>query len=322
MPRIGYFLATEQHPPRELVRQARMAHEAGFDGLWISDHYHPWLDRQGQASFVWSVIGAIGEAVPLPVTTAVTCPIRRIHPAIVAQAAATTGALLPGGFALGVGTGEALNEHIFGDPWPSAPERLAMLEEAVGLMRELWTGRLVSRRGTYYTVDGARIYTLPERPPRVLMSAFGPKAADTAGRIADGLIVMGPAEDTVREFRASGGEGKPVQGGLHVCWGPDAARARALARRQWPNDALPGETSQILPLPRHFRQVTDELITEERVAAQVPCGPDPEAHLAAIRPYYEAGADEVYVSQIGPDQDGFFRFYADEVIPRVRADRR
>ncbi|TDQ46113.1 TIGR03557 family F420-dependent LLM class oxidoreductase [Actinorugispora endophytica] len=317
MTRFGYFLAAEEHGPRELVRQARMAEEAGFEALWISDHYHPWLDGQGHSPFVWSVVGAISEAVSLPVSTAVTCPIMRIHPAITAQAAATAATQVRGGFTLGVGTGEALNEHVVGDRWPPASERRDMLEESVAIMRELWTGRLVTHDGSYYQVDNARLYTLPEEPPRVFVSAFGEKAARLAGRIGDGLVTMGPDPDTIGVFRESGGAGKPVQGGLKVCWGPDRDEARRYASEQWPNDAIPGEAAQLLPLPRHFAQLA-ELITPEMIGERMPCGPDPNEHLTAISEYVEAGIDEVYVGQVGRDQDGFFEFYAAEILPAVK----
>lgn len=318
MTRFGYFLASEEHGPRELVRQAKAAEAAGFDALWISDHYHPWLGAQGESSFVWSVIGAIGRTTSLPVTTAVTCPTTRIHPAITAQAAATAALLTNGGFRLGVGTGEALNEHILGDAWPPAARRIAMLEEALEIMRKLWGGKLVSHRGEFYTVDTARLYTLPEEPPQVYMSAFGPKATALAARATDGLIQVAPSAGTVADFRAGGGAGKTVQGGLKVCWAASEDEAVRTVYERWPTEALPGESVQLLPLPRHFEQLTDALVTPEMVAEQVACGPDPEAHVAAVAPYLEAGADEVYVCQVGDDQDGFFEFYATEVLPRLR----
>src|SRR3954452_4893163 len=180
MTRYGYFLSSEEHGPAELVRQARMAEEAGFDALWISDHYHPWLDEQGQSSFVWSVIGAISAATSLPVTTAVTCPLLRTHPAIISQAAATSSLLTDGRFTLGVGSGEALNAHILGTPWPSAEEWLEKLEEAVEVIRKLWEGEVVTTEGKHYKVDTARIYTMPDQPPPIYVSAFGPKALDVA----------------------------------------------------------------------------------------------------------------------------------------------
>ena len=162
MVEIGYALSSEEHTPKDLVHQARMAQDAGIESVWISDHFHPWLDDQGQSRFVWSVIGAIAATTDLLVTTAVTCPTMRIHPAVIAQAAATSAVLLDGRFELGVGSGENLNEHIFGDRWPTTDERLEMLEEAVDVIRELWKGEEITHRGKYYCVENARIYSLPD----------------------------------------------------------------------------------------------------------------------------------------------------------------
>src|SRR4051795_12447967 len=171
--RVGFFLSCEDHSPAQLVEQAVAAEAAGFEALWISDHYHPWNNEQGQSPFVWGMIGALSQACSLPVTTAVTCPTTRLHPAVVAQAAATAAVQLEGRFVLGVGTGEALNEHVLGDPWPSADVRLEMLEEAVELIRELWKGDVVTTSGRWSTPDPARIYTLPDQPPPIYVSAFG-----------------------------------------------------------------------------------------------------------------------------------------------------
>jgi G6PDH family F420-dependent oxidoreductase len=316
--RYGYFLASEEHEPQELVRQAKLAEEAGFEALWISDHFHPWLDEQGQSGFVWSVIGAISQVTSLPITTAVTCPLLRQHPANVAQAAATSALLTGGRFTLGVGTGEALNEHILGGAWPSAEQRLEMLEEAVHLIRELLSGRLITHTGTHYTVETARIYSTPELPPPVFMSGFGEKAIKLAGRLADGYMSVAPNAGFVRLYRESGGGDRPVQGGLKVCWASDETQARKTMHRLWPNDEFPGEAAQLLPLPRHFGQLAT-LVTEDMITA--PCGPDPATHVKGIRAYTDAGFDEVYVGQVGPEQDGFFEFYARQVLPRLREGR-
>ena len=315
MTRYGYFLSCEEYGPAELVRQARLAEEAGFEALWISDHFHPWLDEQGQAGFVWSVIGAISEASSLPITTAVTCPLIRQHPAIVAQAAATSALLTGGRFTLGVGTGEALNEHIFGDAWPAAEERLDMLDEAVTVIRDLLTGKLISHYGKHYTVDTARIYSVPDEPPPIYMSGFGDKAIKLAARIADGYMCVQPNPDFVRLYRESGGGDRPVQGGLKVAWHPDAGQARTTMHRLWPSDAIPGEAVQLLPLPRHFGQLA-ELVPDDMISA--PCGPDPVTHVNGVRAYTEAGFDEVYVGQVGGEAEGFFEFYAGQVLPRLR----
>jgi G6PDH family F420-dependent oxidoreductase len=261
------------------------------------------------------MIGAISQACSLPVTTAVTCPVSRLHPAITAQAAATSALLTGGRFTLGVGTGEALNEHVTGAPWPSADERLDMLEEAVGVIRELMGGDQVSHDGTHYTVQTARLYSVPSVPPDIYVSGFGEKSARLAGRIGDGYISVQPDSDLVRLFRESGGGDKPAQGGLKVCWGQDEAAARTIMHRLWPTDVIPGESAQLLPLPRHFAQLAD-LISEDMITA--PCGPDPGVHLAGMREFLEAGFDEVYVGQVGPDTDGFFDFYGGTILPRLR----
>jgi G6PDH family F420-dependent oxidoreductase len=313
--RYGYFLSSEEYDPAELVRQARLAEQAGFEALWISDHFHPWLDEQGQSSFVWSVIGAISQVTSLPITTAVTCPIMRIHPALVAQAAATSGLLTGGRFVLGVGSGEALNEHIVGQRWPSAAERLEMLEEAVGLMRDLFTGQQVNHHGQHFTAENARLYSVPSDPPPIYVSGFGKQSVLLAARIADGYMTVMPDADMVRLYRDSGGGSRPVQGGLKVCWGPDIERARKTMHRLWPNEEIPGESAQLLPLPRDFEQLSG-LVTEDMVSA--PCGPDPQVHLAGLRQFADAGFDEVFVSQVGGATDAFFEFFAEKVLPRAR----
>ena len=312
--KIGYFLSSEQFGPADQLQQARLAEQAGFTGLWISDHYHPWVGAQGNSPFVWSVIGALSQATSLPVTTAVTCPTLRIHPAVMAQAAATAQILLEGRFTFGVGSGEALNEHIFGDPWPAADVRLDMLEEAIEIMRRLWTGEQVEHDGLHYTVENARLYTLPDSPPPVFVSGFGPKSIELAARVGDGYCLVSPDADSVTSFREQGGGDKTVQAGTKVNYGADEAECRATALKLWPNEAMPGELAMILPTPAHFQQ-TAELVTEELIGDAIVCGPDVEAHVANLREYADAGVDEVYVQQIGPDMQGFFDTYREHVLP-------
>jgi G6PDH family F420-dependent oxidoreductase len=316
---FGFFLSSEEQSPRSLVDHAVAAEAAGFDRLWISDHYHPWNDQQGESSFVWGVLGAIAARTErLTVTTSVTCPIMRIHPAVLAQAAATAQALFDGRFQFGVGTGEALNEHILGDAWPSAEVRLEMLEEAIEVMRALWTGELVRHRGAHFTVDTARIYSLPAQPIPVLVSGFGPKATELAGRLGDGFLTVQPDADAVQLFRKSGGAGKPVQGGLKVCWGEDEAAARALVHRLWPNEALEGEALQVLTSPQHFTQLTDALVDEQTAVGAIGAvGTDVDSYVEAVRPFVAAGFDELYLSQIGPDQEGFLDFWTRELQPAL-----
>ena len=319
--KLGYALSSEEHTPADLVRNARLAEEAGFDFLMISDHFHPWIDAQGHSPFVWSVLGAIAQATErIPIGTGVTCPTVRIHPAIIAQAAATTACLMPGRFLLGVGTGENLNEHILGDGWPEWEVRAEMLEEAVEVIRELWKGENLSHYGPSYTVVNARIYDPPPEPVPVIVAAGGPRAAELAGRIGDALCATSPDRETIEAFRAAGGEGKPAYGQATVCWARDEADARRTAKRIWPTSAIRGEASQELPSPKHFEQLA-EMVTEDELAEQIPCGPDVDRHVQALQQFVDAGYDHVYVHQVGPEQEAFIAFYRDEVLPRVRAGK-
>ncbi len=310
--KIGYFLSCEERAPKELVTLARRAQDAGFHALWISDHYHPWNDAQGHSAFVWSVIGALSEAVELPVTTGVSCPTMRIHPAVIAQAAATSAVMHEGRFNLGVGSGEALNEHIIGEHWPEADVRLELLEESVEVMRTLWEGGQRSHRGRHYTVENARVYDLPAAPPPVLVSGFGPKAIRLAARIGEGFVTTSPDADGIALYRSEGGRG-PVHAGTKVCFMDSEEAARETVLRLWPNEGLPGELAQILPTPSHFEQACS-LVTADQLSA--PMGPDLDAHAESLRQYADAGVDELFVQQIGPEQDRFFTTWAEEILPR------
>ncbi|HUQ39337.1 MAG TPA: TIGR03557 family F420-dependent LLM class oxidoreductase [Acidimicrobiales bacterium] len=317
MTTMGFALSSEEHRPDDLVRYARLAEEAEFEILGVSDHFHPWTDSQGHSPFVWSVLGGIAQVTSrIEVFTAVTCPMIRTHPAIVAHAAATTAAMMPGRFALGVGTGEALNEHIFGDAWPRAAVRLEMLEEAIDVMRLLWQGGEQSHEGKHYRLENARLYTLPDEEIPVWVAAGGENAATLAGRIGQALISTSPESETVEAFRAAGGAGKPTVAQLTVCWAADEAEARRTAHHIWPNAGIKGQLSQDLPTPAHFEQAA-EMVTEDDVAEAVVCGPDPEHHVEAIQEYAKAGFSHVYIHQVGPDQEGFLRFWESEVRPRL-----
>jgi G6PDH family F420-dependent oxidoreductase len=314
MATIGCFISSEEHSGPVLIDQARRAEEAGFRRLWISDHFHPWLDEQGNSPFVWAVLGAIAQATEeIVVTTGVTCPTIRIHPAIVAQATATTASLMPGRFQFGVGSGEALNEHILGDQWPSADVRLEMLEEAIALIRELWTGEQVSHDGEHYFVENARLYSLPDAPPPVLVSGFGPKATSLAAAIGEGYCNVQPAKELVDQYLAEGGTG-PRQMGLKVCVGADRDACVELAHTRWRNEALGGELPQLLPTPAHFKQAT-ELVTPEMIGESLPCGPDAGPVIEAIQEGIDAGFDEIYVNQIGDDFEAFVSLMTQEVVP-------
>ncbi|MEU8300139.1 TIGR03557 family F420-dependent LLM class oxidoreductase [Micromonospora sp. NPDC048909] len=315
--KIGYFLSSEEYGPAELLEQARGAERAGFQALWISDHYHPWVDAQGQSPFVWSMIGALSQVCRLPVTTAVTCPTVRIHPAVIAQAAATSAVLHSGRFVLGVGTGEALNEHIFGDAWPQADVRLEMLEEAIGVLRELWAGRFVNHHGKHYTVEQARIYTLPDTPPPIYISGFGPKAVDFAARLGDGYVSTIPDAELVQRFRDGGGGDKPCQAGFKAAYADSEEEGMRIAYERWPNSGVPGELSQVLPSPRHFEQAA-QLVKPEMMKETFVCGNSVDAHLEMIDQYAKAGFDEIYVANTGPNHQGLFDLYQREILPRFR----
>ncbi len=313
---VGYALSSEEHSPSDLVANAIAAERAGFPFALISDHFHPWTDRQGQSPFVWSVLGAIAAGTSeIRVGTGVTCPTIRTHPAIVAQAAATVASLFEGRFFLGVGTGENLNEHIVGERWPPTDVRRQMLAEAVDVMRELWRGGLMSHRGTYFTVDTARLYTLPAEPIDVFVAAGGPEAAELAAQVGDGIIATEPDSDLLAAFDSAGGGG-PRYGQVTVCWGSSEATARATALEWWPNAGLRGTLNQELPLPSHFEQAA-EMVSEDDIASAVACGPDPTVHLAKIQEYVDAGFDHVYIHQVGPDQQGFFHFWEKELRPEL-----
>jgi G6PDH family F420-dependent oxidoreductase len=318
---IGYTLSSEEQDPRDLVRWAALAEEVGFDFACISDHFHPWIDRQGNSPFVWATLGGIAGATDrLRVGTGVTCPTIRIHPAIIAQAAATTAVMFEGRFFLGVGSGENLNEHILGDRWPEVDVRQEMLEEAIEVIRLLWSGGLRSFHGRRYTVENARIYTLPETLPEIVVAAAGEQAVRLAGRVGDGLFGLVPESEVIEEFERAGGEGKPRYGQLHVCWAESEESARQTAKEWWPNAVAPGDLNWELPLPSHFEDLTG-MADIDAVAEQVVCGPDPERHIAAITEFIDAGYDHVYFHQVGPDQDGFLRFAEQELLPQLQGDR-
>lgn len=314
MTTLGYKLSSEERTATQLVEDARRAEEAGFEYVMISDHFHPWLDVQGQSPFAWAVLGGVARSTErLRVGTGVTCPTVRIHPAIVAQAAATVTTMMPGRFFLGVGSGENLNEHVLGDRWPNAATRRRMLEEAIGVMRELWSGELVSHEGEFYEVDTARLYSLPEEPPPVYVAASGPAAAGTAGEFGDGLISTAPDEEVVTAFREAGGVGKPTYAEISVAFDRTEEAGLERAAATWPLGAIPGELGQELPLPRHFEQAA-ERVQPSDLRAQVPAGPDPAAYLEAVDRYAKAGFEYVTLHQIGQDQAGFVEFAREELL--------
>ena len=298
------------------MRNARRAEDAGFAFASISDHFHPWVSAQGHSPFVWSVLGAIAASTErLRVGVGVTCPIVRIHPAVLAQAAATTSLLFDGRFFFGVGTGEALNEHILGHRWPAPEVRLAMLEEAVAIIRELWSGETVDHRGEFYEVENAKLFDPPDENPPIVVSGFGPKAVELAGRVGDGYWGHSPERELLDRYRSSGGTG-PRYAQLNLCWAEDEGAARKTVHEIWPNGGIPGQLSQDLPTWTHFEEAA-AMVSEDDATESVPCGPDVEPVLDSVCTFRDAGYDHLYFHQVGPDQDGFFRFWAETLQPAL-----
>jgi G6PDH family F420-dependent oxidoreductase len=315
MVNIGYTLSSEEFRPQALADHARLAEDAGFSFASISDHFHPWLDSQGHSPFVWSTLGAISQTTSqLLIGTGVTCPTFRIHPAIIAQAAATAADLLPGRFYLGVGTGEALNEHILGHQWPPLSLRQDMLAEAVELIRSLWGGKYVTEQGRFFRVDNARIYTLPDELPPIHVAASGTESAVLAAGFGDGLISTSPDAETVDAFQTNGGSG-PVIGQLTICWGANEDEQAEVALSQWANSAIPGQLGQELAIPTYFEQATG-LLDTDRIKESIACGPDVEKIHQQIQEYVDAGFTHVYLHQVGPDQEPFIEMAKRDILPR------
>jgi G6PDH family F420-dependent oxidoreductase len=261
---------------------------------------------------VWTTLGAVArETDSVDIGVGVTCPIIRYRPVILAQAAATVAAI----FFFGVGTGERLNEHVTGEHWPEQPVRLEMLEEAVDVIRKLWTGEEISHYGEHYTVENAKLFTLPEEPPPIVVSAYGSRAAASAARIGDGLWSVGPQQSAVETFENEGGDG-PKYSQMTVCYADSEDEAVETAHSQWRNSLLPGELNTELSTPVHFDQAT-QLVSKEQVreADSIVTDPDPQAHIENLNKFYDAGYDRVYVHQIGPNQEEFLDFYESEIVP-------
>ena len=316
MTTYGLTLSSEEHPPRKLVDIAVAAEGAGFDFVSISDHFHPWISEQGHSPFIWSVLGAIAASTDeIEVGVGVSCPTFRLNPVVSAHAAATTADILDGRFTWGLGTGEALNEHVLGGEWPPADIRLDMLGEAIDIIRDLWTGESVTHRGAYFDVEDATIFDLPGRLPPIIVSAFGPEAAGLAAEQGDGLWTTGANKSVIDSYHEAGGDGQ-IWSQLTVSWGLDKSEAVKRAYRMWPNTALPGQLTQDLPTVLHFEQAV-ELVTPEHLESDVPCGPDAHPILESVARMEEAGVDHVYLHQIGDPLDGFIDFWRDELRPSL-----
>jgi G6PDH family F420-dependent oxidoreductase len=316
---IGYTMMCEQAGPKQLVRDVVLAEQAGFDFAVISDHYFPWLAAQGHAPYAWSVLGAAAQATDrIPLMTYVTCPIRRYHPAVVAQKAATMQLLSDGRFTLGLGAGENLNEHVVGGGWPVAGVRHEMLEEAVTIIRALWEGGMVTYRGKHFDVESARIWDLPDVAPPIGIAVSGHRSCSLAGRLADVMIAVEPRADLGQMFAEAGGAQKPRVGQIALSYDPDhqVALKRAMDQFRWFTGGW-GVNAE-LPLPASFDQAS-RTVGEDDVEAKMPCGPDVERHVAGIDAFGAAGFTHVALVQVGGDtQEQFISWAATELLPALR----
>jgi G6PDH family F420-dependent oxidoreductase len=313
---LGYWLSSEEHAPAALVEHAVAAESAGFRTAMISDHLAPWLPQQGQSGFVWAVLGGIASRTSeLRVGTGVTATVHRMHPLLIAHAAATVETMMPGRFFLGLGTGERLNEHAFATHWPRPGERRRMLEEALVLIRRLWSGASVSHDGRHYRLERARLWTLPDTAPPIVVAAGGRRSAQLAGEHADGMLGVAPEPSVVDAFEAAGGRGKPRLAQIHVCWAESDEAARKTVLQWWPNGGIPPALLSELALPSEFAAAA-ERVTEADALAGIAYGPDPERYVDAIVRFVAAGFTTIHLHQIGPDQQGFLDFHGRELAPR------
>ena len=323
---VGYAAMFEQFHPTDLLRWSRLAEEHGFTSVMASDHFHPWTPEQGQSAFVWSWLGALGATTSLRFGTGVTPPGFRYHPAIIAQAAATLEAMYPGRFWLGLGAGEALNDHIVGRYWPEAPTRLRILMESIGVIRKLFTGKRVKYQGEHITLESARLYTMPETPPPIYVATAGPVQSKRTGRYCDGIITVGAADEKIRMLMERFEEGAREAGKdpaqmprivqLHVSWAESRQEALENALREWPNGGMPFPKGDIRN-PEDF-QAMARFVRPENFENRVLISPDLDEHLEYIQHYIDLGFDEVYVHNVGRNQEEFIRAYGERVIPKLR----
>ncbi len=314
---LGYTLMCEQSGPTQLVDYAVRAEQVGFDFAVCSDHYYPWLPEQGHAPNAWAVLGAVAYAThTMDLMSFVTCPIRRYHPAVVAQQAATVGVMSQGRFTLGMGAGENLNEHVVG-AWPQVGQRHAMLAEALEIIDPLLAGKTVHHSGEYFEVPEARLWDVPEDGVPIGVAVSGPESCELAAEYADAMIATEPKAELVSAFEAAGGTGRPRYGQVAIAYGADEAEARRRAHEQFRFFGLGWPVNSELPYPRSFVQATNGL-SEDEVAQQIPCGPDVNRHVEAVRKFVDAGFTHVAIVQVGDAaQSSFLDFAENELLPAL-----
>jgi probable non-F420 flavinoid oxidoreductase len=317
---IGFHCPHEQHAPSALLRLAQQAHAAGFAHAMCSDHFHPWGEAQGQSGFTWSWLGAAMQATPLSFGT-VCAPGQRYHPAIVAQAAATLAEMYPGRFWISLGSGEALNESITGDPWPPKPRRQQRMEECAAIMRALWAGETVTHRGTV-TVHNAKLYSRPAAPPMIVGAALTPATARRAGGWADALITIPGARDRMREvldaFREGGGEGKPMFLQVALSIAATDAESERIVLEQWPQAALTSDMLADIPTPQEFDQAVRK-VDRETVLASSRAWADPQRHVAMLQEDAAMGFERIYLHNLSRDHRIFFDRLAPHVLEALAA---
>ena len=327
MTKIGYAAMLEQFHPTELLDYCAAAEDAGFTaGFMVSEHFHPWTPQQGQSAFAWSFMGALGTRTSLPFGTAVTCPGFRYHPAVIAHAAATLGAMFPGRFWLGLGAGEALNEHIMGGEWPEIGVRSAMLFEAIEIINKLFTGAVTKHRGDHFKLESAKLYTRPPEPVKVYVATAGPVNARKTGRLADGMITVGAADEKIGMLwgkfedgaREAGKDpaGMPKLLQIHVSWARTDEEALANAMTEWPNGGMPF-AKQDIKNPEDFAAIA-KLVRPEDFKNRVLITSDLDVHIKNIQHYVDMGFDEVHIHSVGRNQAEFIEVFGRDVLPNLR----
>jgi G6PDH family F420-dependent oxidoreductase len=320
MPSYGYTLMTEQSGPRELVRYAAAAETAGFDFEVMSDHYFPWLDEQGHAGYAWSMLGAVSQVTErVDLMTYVTCPIMRYHPAVVAQKAATVGILSDNRFTLGLGAGENLNEHVVGHGWPPVNVRHQMLEEATIIIKALLESGYVNFTGAHFRVDSAKLWDLPEERVEIGVAVSGGQSVETFAPLADHLVAVEPEAALVEQWDSARESRSRKIGQLPICWDTDRDRAVKTAHEQFRWFGGGWKVNAELPGPAGFAGAT-QFVRPDDVAASIPCGPDLDAIVEAVREFEQAGFTDVALVQIGDErQEEFLRVAESELLPALRA---
>lgn len=328
-PHIGYAAMLEQFGPNEVTDYSAAAEAAGFTGVMAADHFQPWVPRQGSAPFVWNVLTAIGARTAGDLGPGVTCPSFKMHPAIVAQASATLATMYPGRHWLGLGAGEALNEHVVGGYWPEGPERSSRMWEAVEIIKKLFasgrTGKEVKHAGKYFTLETCRLWTVPEQDPEIYIATAGPLNAKRTGKLADGIITPGAAPAKIEMVLGKFAEGAREAGKdpetmpkvlqLHLSWAPTDEQALENAVTEWPNGGMKFDKGDIRS-PYHFEQMA-KLVRPEDFEGRMVISSDPDAHRAEIQRYLDLGFDRIYLHNVGRNQTEWIEAFGREVLPKL-----